>query len=390
MEDERSERRRGQRPPRGAFAVVIRDAHGPTVEAMRPPRPRRGPGARRAVVECAAMSQRTPDRDAPARARPAGEQAPRSEVSVRCPLCDADHYRVRYDSTLIEADRPAAPLHLDLARVRALRPHRGVPLVRHRLHEPAAAPPLPCRTPTATSRTSATSRRRRGASRPSPRASTHIQPLRAERPPARRRLPRRHLHLARGGGRLRRRGRRALALGGPARRRARARTGAASASSRTRRCPRAPTTSSRCGTSSSTCPTRRAPCARCTRRSAGRRLRRHDDGRGGALPARRRPPLAVVHADAPRLLLAPHARRDCCAAAASRSSRSRATAGSCASPTPSRAWAPTAARRSASRAPSRARWPDAPWASISATSSPWSRASPRADDRARAVVRASS
>ena len=48
--------------------------------------------------------------------------------------------------------------------------------------------------------------------------------------------------------------------------------------------------------------------ARALGAPAGRGLRRHDDGRGGALPARGRAPLAVVHADAPRLLLAPHAR----------------------------------------------------------------------------------
>jgi 2-polyprenyl-3-methyl-5-hydroxy-6-metoxy-1,4-benzoquinol methylase len=51
------------------------------------------------------MSQRTPDALSGAR-HAAGEQSTRSEVSVRCPLCDADHYRVRYDSTLTEAIDP--------------------------------------------------------------------------------------------------------------------------------------------------------------------------------------------------------------------------------------------------------------------------------------------
>ena len=60
----------------------------------------------------------------------------RALPAVRCrPLPRA----LRLDAD--RADRPAAPLHVDLARVRALRPHRRVPLVRDRLHEPAAAPP---------------------------------------------------------------------------------------------------------------------------------------------------------------------------------------------------------------------------------------------------------
>ena len=38
--------------------------------------------------------------------RGTGDPSARHEVSVRCPLCDADHYRVRYDSTLTEAIDP--------------------------------------------------------------------------------------------------------------------------------------------------------------------------------------------------------------------------------------------------------------------------------------------
>jgi 2-polyprenyl-3-methyl-5-hydroxy-6-metoxy-1,4-benzoquinol methylase len=51
------------------------------------------------------MSSRTPDAVVGARYG-AGEHGARSEVFVRCPLCDADHYRVRYDSTLIEPIDP--------------------------------------------------------------------------------------------------------------------------------------------------------------------------------------------------------------------------------------------------------------------------------------------
>jgi 2-polyprenyl-3-methyl-5-hydroxy-6-metoxy-1,4-benzoquinol methylase len=51
------------------------------------------------------MSQRAPDALAGAR-QGGGEQTGRGEVSVRCPLCDADRYRVRYDSTLTEAIDP--------------------------------------------------------------------------------------------------------------------------------------------------------------------------------------------------------------------------------------------------------------------------------------------
>jgi 2-polyprenyl-3-methyl-5-hydroxy-6-metoxy-1,4-benzoquinol methylase len=51
------------------------------------------------------MSQRTP-RAVQGGRHGAGEQGARSEVSVRCPLCDADHYRVRYDSTLTEPIDP--------------------------------------------------------------------------------------------------------------------------------------------------------------------------------------------------------------------------------------------------------------------------------------------
>ena len=51
------------------------------------------------------MSSRTPETVVGARG--AGhEPAVQSEVSVRCPLCDADHYRVRYDSTLVEPIDP--------------------------------------------------------------------------------------------------------------------------------------------------------------------------------------------------------------------------------------------------------------------------------------------
>jgi 2-polyprenyl-3-methyl-5-hydroxy-6-metoxy-1,4-benzoquinol methylase len=51
------------------------------------------------------MSQRAPDALAGAR-QGGGEHTGRGEVSVRCPLCDADRYRVRYDSTLTEAIDP--------------------------------------------------------------------------------------------------------------------------------------------------------------------------------------------------------------------------------------------------------------------------------------------
>jgi 2-polyprenyl-3-methyl-5-hydroxy-6-metoxy-1,4-benzoquinol methylase len=51
------------------------------------------------------MSQRAPDALVGAR-QGGGEQSGRGEVSVRCPLCDADRYRVRYDSTLTEAIDP--------------------------------------------------------------------------------------------------------------------------------------------------------------------------------------------------------------------------------------------------------------------------------------------
>ena len=157
-----------------------------------------------------------------------------------------------------------------------------------------------------------------------------------------------------------------------------------SVSSRTRRCPRGPTTSSRCGTSSSTCPTRPARCAPCTRRC----------GPGGVFavttmdvealfPRVAGPLLAVVHADAPRLLLAPHARR---AAAQLRLRGRRGLA-----PPPHRArllrrlppgqLQPHGGARRAR--PHAAAWAIARWASTSATSSPWSRASPRTDGRAR-------
>lgn len=51
------------------------------------------------------MSQRTTDVAHGGRLS-AGEQTARAEVAVRCPLCDADRFRVRYDSTLTEAIDP--------------------------------------------------------------------------------------------------------------------------------------------------------------------------------------------------------------------------------------------------------------------------------------------
>jgi hypothetical protein len=135
-------------------------------------------------------------------------------------------------------------------------------------------------------------------------------------------------------------------------------------------------TSSRCGTSSSTARPR-ARCALCTRRCGRRRLRGHDDGRRGALPASPAV-LALVHADAPRLLRAGRW-ANCCAAAGSVVGVSPRW--SCACPTPSRASARTAARPSTLRA-DRGASATAPGVD-SETSPPWSRASPRADGLAR-------
>ena len=39
-----------------------------------------------------------------------------ADISVRCPLCGADDYHVRFSSSLGGDDRSAAPLHVDLAR----------------------------------------------------------------------------------------------------------------------------------------------------------------------------------------------------------------------------------------------------------------------------------
>ena len=294
------------------------------------PNPRCGGGAR---GRARASRQRT-------------QRGLRALPAVRCrPLPRA----LRLDAD--RADRPAAPLHVDLARVRPLRAHRRVPLVRDRLHEPAAAPPRRCRTPTATSRTCATSRRRRGASRPSPRASRTsaryapsgrlldvgchvgtfielaeqagydvegVEPSRwaAKRAEARVRGPVRR-RRRRGRPAARGRLRRGHDVG---RHRAPARPGSARCARCTRRCGRAGSSRSRRWTS------RRS--SRASPAAAGRGTCRCTSSTS---PAARS--------------------ASCCAAAASRSSRSRATAASCASPMPSRAWAPTAARRSASRAP---------------------------------------
>jgi len=72
------------------------------------------------------MSQRAPDALAGAR-QGGGEQTGRSEVSVRCPLCDADRYRVRYDSTLTEAiDQDALDFETKSSK--------GVPLIDKTAH----------------------------------------------------------------------------------------------------------------------------------------------------------------------------------------------------------------------------------------------------------------
>ena len=188
--------------------------------------------------------------------------------------------------------------------------------------------------------------------------------LRSRPPPARRRLPRRHVPGDRRAGRLRRRGRRALALG--RRRRAgahrghralRRRGGRAAARGRLRRRDdvgrrRAPARS------------RPRPARRLPRAAARRHLRALDDGRRRAVPAPRRLALALVHADAPRLLLAPHAGRDAAARGLPHRRHARPRA-------PRAPLLPgVAARRLRAAAGPRSRagrcaapgWPSAPWA----------------------------
>ena len=305
--------------------------------------------ARDGLLECAAMSQRTPDALAGAR-RGDGEQTGRDEVSVRCPLCDADHYRVRYDSTLtepIDPQRHYTSTSREFGRFGRIVECRscGIVYMNPRPHHLAVQDAY------------GDVEDERYVEEEEGRVATFSESLDHVRrfAPAGRLLDvgchvGTFIELAEER-RLRGRGRRAVALGGQAGRGARAR-----ARARRRRRGRAAARGGlrrRHDVGRHRAPAR--PGQHAARRALGaaarRRLRGHDDGRRGALPARRRPPLALVHADAPRLLLAPHARRAAAPRAASRSSRSRVTAGSCASPTPCRAWAATAARRSASRAP---------------------------------------
>ena len=266
-----------------------------------------------------------------------------ADISVRCPLCGADDYRVRFESSLGGDDRPAAPLHVDVARVRRWtgaivecrscglvymnpRPHHqkvqdaygAVEDVRYVeeedgprrdvLREPPARAALRaaaagCSTSAATSA--------RSSSWPSRRASrSRASSRRAGRPIAR----------------------------------TRACAGTSSAApSRMPRSRPTRTTPSRSGTSSSTCP---IPASDL--RAIWHALRP-----GGVVaistmdvdalfPRARRTALALVHADAPRLLLAPHAAPRCCAARASRSPTCARTGARCASPTSCRASAPTA------------------------------------------------
>ena len=65
-----------------------------------------------------------------------------ADISVRCPLCGADDYHVRFDDRLERRTiDPQRALHVDVERVRRARPDRRVPLAAPRLHEPAPAPP---------------------------------------------------------------------------------------------------------------------------------------------------------------------------------------------------------------------------------------------------------
>ena len=183
-----------------------------------------------------------------------------------------------------------------------------MPQLLDRLHEPAPTPPRGAGRLRAGRRPPL----RRGGG--GPRADLLREPppcaeVRALGPPARRRLPHRHVPRARRTRRLRGDGHRAVALGRRAGARAAARNdpsrrdrGCRAARRRVRRdhdvgCDRAPARSG-------------LDRARdLLDAQAGRDLRGHDDGRRRALPAARRQALAVVYADAPRLLLEAHARR---------------------------------------------------------------------------------
>ena len=298
---------------------------------------------------------------------------------MRCPLCDADHYRVRYDSTLtepIDPQRHYTSTSREFGRFGRIvecrscgivymnpRPHHlavqdaygDVEDVRYVEEEEGRVADL-LREP-----------------RPHPR-------LRAGRAAARRRLPRRHVHRAGRAARASTSRGSSRRAGRPSAPRSACAGRCASASSRTRRCPRAPTTSSRCGTSSSICP---IPAS--TLRAVHSALRP-----GGVFavttmdvdalfPRVAGALLALVHADAPRVLLPPHARR---AAAPLRLRGRRGHA-----PPPHRArllrrlppghlQPHRGARRARAHA---ARSPSARSASTSGTSSPWWRASPRTD-----------
>ena len=117
------------------------------------------------------------------------------------------------------------------------------------------------------------------------------------------------------------------------------------APSRTRRCPRAATTSITLWDVIEHLPDPGARPALHPRVAAARRhLRRLDHGRRLAVRPRARPALAVVHADAPRLLLAPPRSARCCAARASRSSTSGCTRAASGSRTWPRASTPTPRR----------------------------------------------
>ena len=207
--------------------------------------------------------------------------------------------------------RSPASLHVDVERVRRARPHRRVPLLRHRLHEPAPAPSVGAgpllgdverqryldeeqgRVETFTESLDA-----RGASSCRPErmldVGCHVGTFLEHRRAAT--ASRSRASSPRAGRRSR--ARRASRRGAPRRGR-----GRAAAGGRLRR-------RDDVGRRSSTCPIPRSTCAPSTRAAARRHLRAVDDGRRRALPARRRLALAVVHADAPRVLLAPHAGRD--------------------------------------------------------------------------------